>query len=416
MTFKIPALSSPKCLRRGRVQSRRMRGPACEAARPALWGSGKARGAGAPGVGKRKGSGCRGSRCPARLVGKRKGSGCRGSRCPLRPVEEQKGSACRGSRCPARPVGKRKGSGARSALWRSRRARGAGIPVWGSGRVRGAEAPGARSALWGSGKARGAEAPGVGKRKGSGCRGSWCPLRPVGKRKGSGARSALWRSRKARGAEAPGARSAPWGSGRARGAGAAPLPLPWRGRPAAAEGAAMAAALRAALCGGLLLCVSGMVPEPQNVRITSVNLHSTLQWDAPRFPRGNLTYTVRSKSIYYPGDTYETLRTGLRLPWCDVSSLSPYGSYVLQLRAEAGELHSPWVTLTFKPMDDTSIGPPEVRLKSESGALHVDVSGPFAEHEQDRWPLRLYYGSWRYRILYWKKGSRDTELASASWV
>ncbi|NXQ19685.1 I10R2 protein, partial [Peucedramus taeniatus] len=62
------------------------------------------------------------------------------------------------------------------------------------------------------------------------------------------------------------------------------------------------------------------------------------------------------------------------------------------------------------------IGPPEARLKSESGALHVDVSGPFAEHGQDRWPLRLYYGSWRYRILYWKKGSRDTEPASASWV
>ncbi|XP_068035537.1 interleukin-10 receptor subunit beta isoform X3 [Anomalospiza imberbis] len=178
----------------------------------------------------------------------------------------------------------------------------------------------------------------------------------------------------------------------------------------------MAAALRAALCSGLLLCVSGMVPEPRNVRITSVNLQSTLQWDAPRFPRGNITYTVQSKSIYYPGDTYETLRTDLRLPWCDVSSLSPYGSYVLRLRAEAGQLRSPWVTLTFKPMDDTIIGPPEVRLKSESGALHVDVSGPFAEHEQDRWPLRLYYGSWRYRILYWEKGSRDTEPASASWV
>ncbi|XP_041328538.1 interleukin-10 receptor subunit beta-like isoform X3 [Pyrgilauda ruficollis] len=159
---------------------------------------------------------------------------------------------------------------------------------------------------------------------------------------------------------------------------------------------------------------SGMVPEPRNVRITSVNLHSTLQWDAPRFSRGNLTYTVQSKSIYYPGDTYETLRTDLRLPQCDVSSLSPYGSYVLRLRAEAGQLHSPWVTLTFKPMDDTTIGAPEVRLRSDSGALHVDVSGPFAEHEQDRWPLRLYYGSWRYRILYWKRGSRDTDPASAS--
>ncbi|NXA76782.1 I10R2 protein, partial [Thryothorus ludovicianus] len=63
-----------------------------------------------------------------------------------------------------------------------------------------------------------------------------------------------------------------------------------------------------------------------------------------------------------------------------------------------------------------TIGPPEVRLKSESGALHVDFWGPFAEHSQDRWPLRQYYGSWSYRILYWREGSRDTRLASASWV
>ncbi|XP_064261214.1 interleukin-10 receptor subunit beta-like [Passer domesticus] len=178
----------------------------------------------------------------------------------------------------------------------------------------------------------------------------------------------------------------------------------------------MAAALRAALCSGLLLLVSGMVPAPRNVRITSVNLHSILQWDAPSFPRGNLTYTVQSKSIYYPGDTFETLRTELRLPQCDVSSLSPYGSYALRLRAEAGRLRSPWVTLAFKPMDDTSIGAPEVRLRSDAGALHVDVSGPFAEHEQERWPLRLYYGSWRYRILYWKRGSTDTDPPSASRV
>ncbi|NXK70263.1 I10R2 protein, partial [Sylvietta virens] len=63
-----------------------------------------------------------------------------------------------------------------------------------------------------------------------------------------------------------------------------------------------------------------------------------------------------------------------------------------------------------------TVGPPEVRLRSESGALHVDFWGPFAEHEQDRWPLRQYYGSWSYRILYWKGGSTDTQPASASWV
>ncbi|NXX28436.1 I10R2 protein, partial [Nicator chloris] len=62
------------------------------------------------------------------------------------------------------------------------------------------------------------------------------------------------------------------------------------------------------------------------------------------------------------------------------------------------------------------IGAPEVRLTSRSGALHVDVCGPFAEHQHHRWPLRHYYGSWSYRILYWKEGSPDTHLASASGV
>ncbi|NXQ64871.1 I10R2 protein, partial [Anthoscopus minutus] len=62
------------------------------------------------------------------------------------------------------------------------------------------------------------------------------------------------------------------------------------------------------------------------------------------------------------------------------------------------------------------VGPPEVRLKSESGALHVDCSGPFSGHGRDKWPLRHFYGSWSYRIIYWKKGSTHTGLASASRV
>ncbi|KFP70629.1 Interleukin-10 receptor subunit beta, partial [Acanthisitta chloris] len=61
------------------------------------------------------------------------------------------------------------------------------------------------------------------------------------------------------------------------------------------------------------------------------------------------------------------------------------------------------------------IGPPEVKVKSESGSLHVDFSGPFADHDEDKWPLRQYYGSWNYRIWYWKKGSKAA-LTSSAWV
>ncbi|XP_050188824.1 interleukin-10 receptor subunit beta isoform X1 [Myiozetetes cayanensis] len=172
----------------------------------------------------------------------------------------------------------------------------------------------------------------------------------------------------------------------------------------------MAAALRGALFVGLLLCVAGRVPRPRNARITSVNLQSTLQWDAPRVPKGNITYTVRSKSVHFPGAAYETLGSGLSAPRCDVSSLPAYGHHELQVRAELGQHRSPWVTLRFRPLDHTVIGPPEVTVKSESGALHMNFSGPFAEHKQEKWPLWQYYGPWSYRILYWKKG---TDLTSA---
>ncbi|XP_063249390.1 interleukin-10 receptor subunit beta [Prinia subflava] len=174
----------------------------------------------------------------------------------------------------------------------------------------------------------------------------------------------------------------------------------------------MAAALRAALCSGLLLCASGMIPKPRNVRITSVNLKSILQWDAPRFPKENLTYTVQYKSSSLRGDAPRTLRTGLRQPRCDVSALSPYVRYTLRLCARAGPRRSRWATLSFRAMDDTTIGPPEVRLRSEAGALHVDFSGPFAQRQQEGWPLRQYYGSWAYRILYWRD-STDTQPGSA---
>ncbi|NXC43109.1 I10R2 protein, partial [Penelope pileata] len=52
------------------------------------------------------------------------------------------------------------------------------------------------------------------------------------------------------------------------------------------------------------------------------------------------------------------------------------------------------------------IGPPNVNVKSESGSLHVDFTGPVADRERDKWPLNQVYGWWNYRVLYWKKGSK----------
>ncbi|NXA35725.1 I10R2 protein, partial [Eudromia elegans] len=52
------------------------------------------------------------------------------------------------------------------------------------------------------------------------------------------------------------------------------------------------------------------------------------------------------------------------------------------------------------------IGPPDVKVKSESGSLHMDFIGPIAENEPNKWSLQQHYGPWNYRILYWKKGSK----------
>nr|AAD13671.1 interleukin-10 receptor 2 [Gallus gallus]AAD13678.1 interleukin-10 receptor 2 [Gallus gallus] len=166
----------------------------------------------------------------------------------------------------------------------------------------------------------------------------------------------------------------------------------------------MAAALRGALWGCLLLCVSGIVPKPRNARISSVNFRSVLLWDPPGVRKGNLSYTVQAKSIF-PKQNFNNVTTNLNVTECDVSSLSVYGAYVLRVRTEWEDEHSDWAVVRFKPMADTVIGPPSVNVKSESGTLHVDFTGPAADREHDKWSLKQYYGSWIYRILYWKKGS-----------
>uniref|UniRef100_A0A8C0GFX3 Fibronectin type-III domain-containing protein n=1 Tax=Chelonoidis abingdonii TaxID=106734 RepID=A0A8C0GFX3_CHEAB len=88
---------------------------------------------------------------------------------------------------------------------------------------------------------------------------------------------------------------------------------------------------------------------------------------------------------------------------CDFSSL-----------AESENEKSDWVNIIFKPLDDTIVGPPDVKVKSESGSLHVDFTGPLAVQESHVWPLNKYYGSWVYRVLYWKKGNSEEVITTDS--
>ncbi|KAG6932734.1 interleukin 10 receptor subunit beta [Chelydra serpentina] len=165
-----------------------------------------------------------------------------------------------------------------------------------------------------------------------------------------------------------------------------------------------------ALVAGCLLWSSafGIVPEPKNVRINSVNLNSTLQWDPPTFHKENITYTVESISSLFN----RKVCVKIVITKCDFSSLPVYGNYTLRVRAESENEESDWVNTIFKPLDDTIIGPPDVKVKSESGSLHVDFTGPLVVQGSDKWPLKKYYGSWVYRVLYWKKSSSEEVITT----
>ncbi|XP_006259499.3 interleukin-10 receptor subunit beta isoform X1 [Alligator mississippiensis] len=202
---------------------------------------------------------------------------------------------------------------------------------------------------------------------------------------------------------------APPGPGGGRGCPAwRPGTCPGQARPgprcsggARLEPAAMARLLLLLLPG--LLCAFAMVPELKNVRINSVNFRSKLQWDPPTFHKGNITYTVQHKSSYK--NTFENLCTSIDTTECDISFLSIYGNFTVRVMAESENELLGLADIIFNPMEDTIIGPPAVKVRSESGYLTVDFTGPASENSRENWTVQQYYGSSFYRVQYWKKGS-----------
>uniref|UniRef100_A0A8C8SD31 Interleukin 10 receptor subunit beta n=1 Tax=Pelusios castaneus TaxID=367368 RepID=A0A8C8SD31_9SAUR len=170
----------------------------------------------------------------------------------------------------------------------------------------------------------------------------------------------------------------------------------------------MARCFQALATSCLLWAVFGIVPEPKNVRMNSVNLKSILQWDSPTFHKENITYTAGYMSSFSESNTCVSIVNTK----CDFSFLPVIGSYTLRVRAESSNEKSDWVNIIFKPIYDTIIGSPEVKVKSESGSLHIDFMGPDAVYEAKNWSLKHFYGSWSYRVLYWKKSNRKEVLTT----
>lgn len=185
-----------------------------------------------------------------------------------------------------------------------------------------------------------------------------------------------------------------------------PAEVPGRARAAAGlPHRAMAWAPRVAgwLGGFLLVPALGMIPPPENVRMNSVNFKNILQWEVPAFPQKNLTFTAQYESYWYFQDRCKNIAS----TQCDFSVLSKYGDHTVRVRTEFADEHSEWVNITFCPVEDTIIGPPEMQIESLADSFHMRFSAPQIENEPETWTMKNIYNSWAYRVQYWKNGTNE---------
>lgn len=137
--------------------------------------------------------------------------------------------------------------------------------------------------------------------------------------------------------------------------------------------------------------------------MNSVNFKNILQWEAPAFPKENLTFTAQYESYWdFQDHCKNTASTQ-----CDFSVLSKYGDHTVRVRAEFADEHSEWINVTFCPVDDTVIGPPEMHIESLADSLHMRFSAPQIENEPETWTMKNIYDSWAYRVQYWKNGTNE---------
>ncbi|KAI1885463.1 hypothetical protein AGOR_G00220460 [Albula goreensis] len=150
--------------------------------------------------------------------------------------------------------------------------------------------------------------------------------------------------------------------------------------------------------------VLASVPEPQNVRVTSVNLGVILEWDAPTDPPGNLTYTAAYKSV----TQFLEVCVNQSEKSCDFTgNLVMFGIYTFHVRAELNGEASPWKeTVEFSADKDTLLSPPTVKLSSSEGNMEVFVQDPVTNTPG---ALRKVYSSVCFNIRYWKQN--ETEKA-----
>ncbi|XP_030642468.1 interleukin-10 receptor subunit beta [Chanos chanos] len=169
----------------------------------------------------------------------------------------------------------------------------------------------------------------------------------------------------------------------------------------------------------LVLCatdcgVTGVIPPPDNVKITSFNMGLVLEWDPPQnFTNDKLTYTAE----YLGWKDYEVGCINYSSLSCDFTDfLSVFGLYSFRVRSELSGETSDWVVMNNVAVYEiTTIGPPVVTLQSSEGEIDVRITEPVLRNGK----LQDVYGGVYYNISYWKEGEEtETKLLTSeqTWV
>ncbi|XP_026060307.1 cytokine receptor family member B15 [Carassius auratus] len=135
--------------------------------------------------------------------------------------------------------------------------------------------------------------------------------------------------------------------------------------------------------------------SPQNVKVTSINMATVVEWTSPHSPMSNVTYTA----IYFLRKENVSICVNTKELKCDVGKLpSVFGRYIFQVRAEVQGLFSEWVNSNeFLPNKHTIIGPPTVHLVIQNNTLDVHVQAPVLKVGK----LADLFSQVSYIIRYW---------------
>ncbi|KAK6485641.1 interleukin-10 receptor subunit beta-like [Huso huso] len=152
--------------------------------------------------------------------------------------------------------------------------------------------------------------------------------------------------------------------------------------------------------------VHGSVPEPKHVTVSSVNLGAVLLWD-PVTSEDNVTYTAEFARAYNE-NRYIQVCQNIRDTKCDFTgNISAFGIFHFRVKSVRQGNASQWVYVKAFAADlHTRIGPPsDVKLKSRSGLLGINISDPLMKIKDKT--LHNTFDNILYLVSYWKNMSRE---------